>query len=947
MGLPSPLDAALANIDNPSMPHVGGDANLPLPGLRVKGLDEYVALPLLPAQAEKLAEVAHVCPHGKGLETVVDTAVRDCLEIDPEAISFANKSFQIGIDNLAKKAMVLLRVPTGNVKWSLYKMLLYRTGGHFKPHRDTEKIKGMFATLTVQLPSCFKGGELVVRHQGQEEVYDGGADDGRNEFGSFYTACFADLEHQILPVKEGYRLALVYSLYWTGQGDPPSADENNITPVTRALKKHAALFQRGAWVLAFNLGHQYTESSLESLGTSALKGVDRRNVEALTAAAELAGMGPLEVLICKLSRTNVELGVGGDSPYDGGYFQAHQEEMGDISVETAYSADGSEFSDCLTFVDWYELADFDIEFKPEGAGEVEHCIGEGAFRTTTYGAMTVIMWPKNKDIEVRFNDSSDVCAFLNDGPSEAFAVRCDRLLSCLEESELIPRNAWKQANALLQSTIEHNLAQQTSRGIKFMSRIRDTPGVEMVLTDCLSTFGWASVGDAVKMYLCPTDPGAVNSVDGRIQTIRKLRNMIPFDITCQGLDTVLKVLESKWSVLLKRQGPTGYCNEFNKKRISGMWNSLMSVLATFESMTKDDQLKKFDVEKFVSSLIALLGKFNESEIEPFQSALGPSKTDAKLEQCGRLHSAVEDRCHALRTERFVRETKLTLENKAPSPSRNLNPAYRSYNLMTNWGPFLSLVAGVFSREPVPDEATEQLQAFMSALPSFTKPDIDVILSEVIKLGLLSKGSTALSKVKESASRIQDRMERELMRQRDLKTVEALRSRVKTLVQATRIAPPNVNVKYTGISIPGYPRIGQFLAGNGMEERITGFHSLITARNVLKSFQSRLPQGVYGFAGGSGRHSFIKLTKPFAAERRVSVAYEKNVRILENIRVEVAATEARLRRPVDADEDQPARKVPKVGDSSTTGVGEKGDGGDLAIMGEKISPKKANDPQVID
>ena len=41
-------------------------------------------------------------------------------------------------------------------------MLLYEAGGHFKKHRDTEKEEDMFATLIVQLPSKYSGGELVT-----------------------------------------------------------------------------------------------------------------------------------------------------------------------------------------------------------------------------------------------------------------------------------------------------------------------------------------------------------------------------------------------------------------------------------------------------------------------------------------------------------------------------------------------------------------------------------------------------------------------------------------------------------------------------------------------------------------------------------------------------------------------------------------------------------------
>ena len=57
-----------------------------------------------------------------------------------------------------------LGVKPHRVKSELYKLLVYEPGGFFKPHRDTEKADGMFATLVVQLPSSFTGGTFVVSH---------------------------------------------------------------------------------------------------------------------------------------------------------------------------------------------------------------------------------------------------------------------------------------------------------------------------------------------------------------------------------------------------------------------------------------------------------------------------------------------------------------------------------------------------------------------------------------------------------------------------------------------------------------------------------------------------------------------------------------------------------------------------------------------------------------
>lgn len=39
------------------------------------------------------------------------------------------------------------------VQAQLYKLLLYQAGDHFAAHQDTEKAPGMFATMTVVLPS--------------------------------------------------------------------------------------------------------------------------------------------------------------------------------------------------------------------------------------------------------------------------------------------------------------------------------------------------------------------------------------------------------------------------------------------------------------------------------------------------------------------------------------------------------------------------------------------------------------------------------------------------------------------------------------------------------------------------------------------------------------------------------------------------------------------------
>ena len=95
-------------------------------------------------------------------------------------------------------------------------MLIYKPGGHFVKHRDSEKDKKMFGTLIIQPPSIHTGGELVVYEANgkSNKVIDFGQKENKSKFSVQFAAHYADLEHELLEVKSGYRLALVYSLCW-------------------------------------------------------------------------------------------------------------------------------------------------------------------------------------------------------------------------------------------------------------------------------------------------------------------------------------------------------------------------------------------------------------------------------------------------------------------------------------------------------------------------------------------------------------------------------------------------------------------------------------------------------------------------------------------------------------------------------------------------------------
>lgn len=71
-----------------------------------------------------------------------------------------------------------------------------------------------FGSLVVCLPAEHEGGQLKVRHEGKETVFDwsmlGNQDKTPHiEWAAFYSDC----EHEVMEVSSGNRLTLTYNLY--------------------------------------------------------------------------------------------------------------------------------------------------------------------------------------------------------------------------------------------------------------------------------------------------------------------------------------------------------------------------------------------------------------------------------------------------------------------------------------------------------------------------------------------------------------------------------------------------------------------------------------------------------------------------------------------------------------------------------------------------------------
>lgn len=246
-----------------------------------------IGFPLTPQQAEQMRSLCEQAPYGKGEKTIVDTSVRRVWQMFPDKFVLKNRAWEQFLSSITKSVKEDLGLEDQQLEPQLYNLLLYEPGSFFLPHRDGEKVNGMVATLVIILPSAFKGGELIVRHQDCERRIDFSADENY-EFKSHFTAFYADCEHEVLPLMEGFRVCLVYNLVLSKTnrkiGVPSSSED--IEQVTSLLKDCATRCETVPQKIVVRLDHQYTKNGLT---WDALKGLDRARAHILKQAAMKAG----------------------------------------------------------------------------------------------------------------------------------------------------------------------------------------------------------------------------------------------------------------------------------------------------------------------------------------------------------------------------------------------------------------------------------------------------------------------------------------------------------------------------------------------------------------------------------------------------------------------------------------------------------------------------------
>ena len=222
-----------------------------------------------PAHLQQLLSVCSVASFGADGEEVTDKSYRGALELDPKRFLSSFHPWDAQLLGTIQNLMIPDMCYSQHFRAELYKLNIYSgPGGHFKAHIDTPRSGDMFGSLVVCLPTQFTGGELVTRHKGQEVRFDWSSSPDNPMKKVSWAAFFNDVEHEVLPVTDGYRLTLTYNLYCDHKLSRDIAPTVSITCSSFYCELRAAVsnphFMRDGGVLGFSCQHQYVFQDLNS-----------------------------------------------------------------------------------------------------------------------------------------------------------------------------------------------------------------------------------------------------------------------------------------------------------------------------------------------------------------------------------------------------------------------------------------------------------------------------------------------------------------------------------------------------------------------------------------------------------------------------------------------------------------------------------------------------------
>lgn len=131
------LEALLAGVERAGDFFVQGSLDAPIPRVEIDGVG-VLSFPVPTSQIEAVIKRAHRAPYGRGEHTIVDTSVRNAWQLDSADVRIGGKAWEKTFNQIMSTVIAGLGCSGMNVSATLYKLLVYETGGLFRPHRDTE-----------------------------------------------------------------------------------------------------------------------------------------------------------------------------------------------------------------------------------------------------------------------------------------------------------------------------------------------------------------------------------------------------------------------------------------------------------------------------------------------------------------------------------------------------------------------------------------------------------------------------------------------------------------------------------------------------------------------------------------------------------------------------------------------------------------------------------------
>ena len=237
-------------------------------------------------QLENLAKACQPATFGRNQQDVYDESYRKAGKMDVANFATNLSPLHLGMIDTVHDTLLRGQHSGKMIRYELYKLNVYGKpsqlftfwharllsflnlgpGAFFKAHVDTPRTEAMFGSLVVVFPTIHEGGSLLFKHGGKEWSFESAktASTSSNPQAAF-VAFFSDVEHEVSPVIDGYRVTLTYNLYFDESKSLPvvvspgsRADEEAKMALVRLLDDPDFLPDGG--LLGFGLTHKYALS---------------------------------------------------------------------------------------------------------------------------------------------------------------------------------------------------------------------------------------------------------------------------------------------------------------------------------------------------------------------------------------------------------------------------------------------------------------------------------------------------------------------------------------------------------------------------------------------------------------------------------------------------------------------------------------------------------------